>query len=61
MSDLRETFGDDGDVGIGPLRGRGTDRLIGTASAGIAFSCLLRLRSRTVLCKDQRPSKVKET
>ena len=43
MSDLRQAFSDDGDIGIGAFGGGGADGLVGTASAGIAFTSLFRL------------------
>ena len=43
MTDLRQAFGDDGDIWIRTFGGRGADGLIGTAGAGIAFTGLFGL------------------
>lgn len=51
MTDLRQAFGDDGDIWIGAFGGGGADGLVGTTGAGIAFTGLFRLGTWTMFFK----------
>lgn len=53
MPNLRESLGDDRDIGVGAFWCGGADLLVGTASTGIALAGFLRLGTRAVFCKNR--------
>ena len=53
VSDLRESLGDDRDIGVGAFGCGGTNLLVGTASTGIALAGFLGLGTRAVFCNNR--------